>query len=112
MCEVLSKGTERVDRAEKMPIYAREGVKHAWLLHPIRQTLEVYALDRERRWVLLAVHQGDARVRVPPFAEIELALPILWPEEAFSEEDEDEETTPAPPASKPKRTRGRTKRKG
>lgn len=113
VCEVLSKGTERIDRAEKMPIYAREGVKHAWLLHPIRQTLEVYELDAARRWILLAVHQGDARVRVPPFDEIELALPLLWPEEAFSVEDDDEEdTTPAPPATKPKRARAKPKRKG
>jgi len=36
ICEVLSPSTEAVDRADKMPIYAREGVRHAWLLDQIR----------------------------------------------------------------------------
>src|SRR5438477_1740736 len=33
ICEVLSKSTEKFDRAEKMPLFASEGVKHAWLVH-------------------------------------------------------------------------------
>ena len=42
VCEVISKGTEKVDRNEKMPAYAREGVAHAWLVDPVKRTLEVY----------------------------------------------------------------------
>src|SRR5688572_17440640 len=34
VCEVLSPSTEAVDRADKMPIYAREGIPYAWLLDP------------------------------------------------------------------------------
>jgi Uma2 family endonuclease len=30
ICEVLSPSTSRLDRAEKLPVYAREGVRHAW----------------------------------------------------------------------------------
>jgi Uma2 family endonuclease len=44
ICEVLSKSTEDTDRNEKMPIYAREGVRHAWLIDPITKTLEVFVL--------------------------------------------------------------------
>src|SRR5882757_4578268 len=35
VCEVLSPGTEATDRADKMPIYAREKVAHVWLVDPL-----------------------------------------------------------------------------
>ena len=77
ICEVLSTGTEKVDREEKMPIYAREGVPHAWLVDPIARTLEVYELEGQR-WECALVHRDSARVRIPPFEAIELNLSVLW----------------------------------
>ncbi|WP_438001898.1 Uma2 family endonuclease [Sorangium sp. So ce185] len=77
-CEVLSPSTEGVDRDEKMPIYAREGVRHAWLIDPIARTLEVYVLGEDRRWGPAMVHRDAARVRVEPFDAIELDLSVLW----------------------------------
>lgn len=77
ICEVLSPSTAPVDRAEKLPIYARERVAHAWLVDPIGQTLEAFRLE-EGRWVLLGTWRGDAKVRVEPFTEIELELSGLW----------------------------------
>ena len=50
ICEVVSKSTEDHDREVKMPIYAREGVRHAWLLDPVKRTLKVYVLDEGGRW--------------------------------------------------------------
>ena len=78
ICEVLSKSTEDVDRKEKMPIYAREGVRHGWLVDPIARTLEVYVLGRGRRWGQPTIHTGAVRVRVPPFDAVELDLSALW----------------------------------
>jgi Uma2 family endonuclease len=78
VCEVLSPSTEAEDRADKMPIFARAGVKHAWLVDPILKTLEVFAQSAERRWTLMAVYRGDARVRAEPFDAIELNLALLW----------------------------------
>ena len=78
ICEVLSKSTEDTDRNEKMPIYAREGVRHAWLIDPIARTLEVYLLGPGRRWGEPLIHTGAKRVRVPPFEAIELDLTALW----------------------------------
>ncbi|WP_437971627.1 Uma2 family endonuclease [Sorangium sp. So ce260] len=78
ICEVLSASTEDVDRDEKMPVYAREGVRHAWLVDPLARTLEVHVLDADRRWGPAAVHRGAARVRVEPFDAIELDLSVLW----------------------------------
>jgi Uma2 family endonuclease len=77
VCEVLSPSTVRIDRVLKMPIYARAGVTHLWLLDPLAQTLEVFRLDGGR-WVLLATYGGDARVRAEPFDALELDLAVLW----------------------------------
>ena len=78
VCEVLSPSTAAFDRDEKMPLYAREGVRHAWLVDPIARTLEVFALGAEGRWVLAGVHRDAARVRVEPFDAIALDLSVLW----------------------------------
>ncbi|WP_437769510.1 Uma2 family endonuclease [Sorangium sp. So ce281] len=78
ICEVLSASTEDVDRDEKMPIYAREGVRHAWLVDPIQRRLEVYVLGADRRWGPAVVHRDAACVRVEPFDAVELDLSVLW----------------------------------
>ena len=77
LCEVLSPGTAAIDRTEKMPIYAREGVQHVWLVDPIARTLEVFRLN-EGRWVLVTAQREDARVRAEPFEAFELELSGLW----------------------------------
>lgn len=79
VCEVVSAGTERLDRAKKLPVYAREGVAHLWLLNPVARTLEIYRLA-EGRWLLLATHEGKSRVRAVPFDAVEVSLALLWGE--------------------------------
>ncbi len=77
VCEVLSPSTAATDRAEKMPIYAREHVPHLWLVDPIARTLESFQLVGSS-WSLLGTWRDDARVRVEPFTELELELNCLW----------------------------------
>jgi len=77
ICEILSAGTEVVDRGDKMPIYAREGVSHAWLVDPVSKTLEMFRLEGNR-WRPPVTHHGDGRVRVEPFEAIEIDLALLW----------------------------------
>lgn len=77
ICEVLSPSTQALDRAEKMEIYLRERVGHAWLLDPIARTLEVYRLG-DSVWQRLAVFRDDALVRAEPFDAFELQLGMLW----------------------------------
>lgn len=77
VCEVLSPATERIDRAKKLRIYAREHVSHVWLVNPLTQTLEVLVLA-DRTWKLVATHEDGAMVRVEPFAAVELELGALW----------------------------------
>jgi Uma2 family endonuclease len=78
VCEVLSKSTERIDRDEKLPMYAEQGVGHVWIVDPTARALEVYALGDERRWRRVRVYADDARVRAAPFEEIEIDLAKLW----------------------------------
>ena len=78
VCEVLSKSTESIDRNEKLPIYAEQGVGHVWLVDPAAKTLEVYELGEPGRWRQVVIHQGDVRIRVAPFEAIELELGALW----------------------------------
>jgi len=77
LCEVLSPSTEAIDRRKKLPIYAREGVGHMWLVDPLQQTLEVLRLESQH-WSLVAEHEADAKVRAEPFAAIEIPLRALW----------------------------------
>ena len=77
VCEVLSPSTEKIDRAKKLAIYAREGVAYAWLVEPLQQTLEVLRLE-SGRWSLLATWSARDRVRAEPFEAIELDLATLW----------------------------------
>lgn len=60
-----------------MDIYLRERVKHAWLVDPLEQTLEVYRLQNDL-WARVAVFHGNAKVRAEPFDAIELPLQLLW----------------------------------
>jgi Uma2 family endonuclease len=77
LCEVLSPSTETWDRADKLPVYAVAGVGHVWLINPRQRTLEVLRLH-EGKWLTLAVHRDDQRVRAEPFDAIELDLAVLW----------------------------------
>ena len=70
-----------------MPLYAREGVRLAWLVDPIARTLEIFSLGADGRWVLAQVHGQDAVVRAPPFDAIELELAALWAEAAGDDEE-------------------------
>ncbi len=77
ICEVISPSTESIDRGKKLRIYAREGAAHAWLVDPLRQSLEVLVLDAGRL-AQIEEHHGDSIVRARPFDAVELDLRALW----------------------------------
>jgi Uma2 family endonuclease len=77
VCEVLSPSTKNLDRKEKLPVYAREGVRHVWLMDPRARVLEVFRLEGAG-YSLRATHSGDGHVRVGPFAAVELDLAFIW----------------------------------
>lgn len=80
-CEVISPGTGRIDRTRKMPIYAREGVRHLWLVDPLLRTIEVYRLEAGR-WMVASTHGGAAPVHAEPFEAVALDMGRWWLPEA------------------------------
>lgn len=95
-CEVISPSSQRHDRLAKMHIYARAEVGHVWLVDPLAQMLEVFALQHGL-WVRVLAAEGDETVRAEPFAELELSLANWWapledepppPEQAAEPEEE------------------------
>jgi len=78
VCEVVSPGTARLDRGRKLGVYGRAKVGHFWIVDPLARTLE--ALEHTGSlWSIAAVHGGDDKVRVAPFADVELSLAGWWP---------------------------------
>lgn len=77
ICEILSPSTARSDRTEKMPLYARHGVAHLWIVDPAHRTLEVYRREGEL-WVVAGSFEGEDRVAAEPFLDPPLDLGVLW----------------------------------
>jgi len=79
ICEILSPSTARDDRLTKMPVYARYGVSHLWLVDPLAHSLEAFALE-QGRWVIVGLYGDQETAKIPPFQEIDLQLTELWAE--------------------------------
>ena len=84
---MLSPSTAFLDRS-KLWIYAREGVRHAWILDPIARTLEVFRLS-QRNWLLVGTSSGQDHVRPEPFDAVDVDLAVVW--------DDPERTTAGAP---------------
>lgn len=61
-----------------MPLYARHGVAHVWLIDPVLRYLEAFWNDKGA-WRPLGAGKwrDEVRVRVPPFEGVELDLATL-----------------------------------
>ncbi len=77
VCEVLSPSTSKIDRGPKRRIYARERVEYLWLVDPEARTLEAFRMEGDR-YLLIATHEDDDRVRVAPFDAVEIELAAWW----------------------------------
>lgn len=78
ICEVLSPSTAEIARRRKLPIYAKAGIGHAWLLDPEAESFEVFRRAGEG-WAVAGAWSADARLRAEPFESIEIDLGKLWP---------------------------------
>ncbi len=69
--EVLSPGSERIDRGLKLRLYARRGVGQYWIVDPDRDTVEVHAFGDPAR---TERHTGRMPVRLAgePVGELDL----------------------------------------
>ena len=76
VCEGLS-GSGTFDREEKLPTYARHGVRHAWPMDPREHRLEVFRNVRGA-FRPVATYDGDAKVKAEPFDAVGLDLSLFW----------------------------------
>lgn len=79
VCEVLSPSTARIDRTDKLAIYASFSVGHVWLVDPDAHTLEVFEL-LAGRWLLHSTYKDRDAVTAPPFEVHTFTLDVLWPD--------------------------------
>jgi Uma2 family endonuclease len=77
LCEVLSPSTEKLDRTKKLRVYAREGVRHVWLIDPLYKEFEVLTLNG-KKWLSNTADDTADRIRAVPFEAIEIALADIW----------------------------------
>ncbi len=77
LCEVTSPSTKRIDRFQKLPIYAEYGVKHCWYVDPLEKTLEVFILS-DSVYTLGPAFADNAQVTAPPFEAHTFDLDVLW----------------------------------
>ena len=78
VCEILSPWTRRLDLEAKRPVYAREGVRHLWLVDPAERMLEAFELTAGE-WSRIATAADDEPVQIAPFEAVSFSLADLWP---------------------------------
>lgn len=81
VCEVLSPSTQKIDRTDKLSVYATVGVGHCWYVDPTARTLEVLALVGGK-WQLASAVKDSEAVTAPPFEAHTFTLDVLWPKDA------------------------------
>ena len=77
VCQLLSTEQHRRELSERRRLYAREGVRHLWLVHLAQRTLEAFEL-RDCGSVLIATAKNDEPVSIRPFDAITFSLGDLW----------------------------------
>ncbi len=77
VCEVLSPSTRSKDREIKMPLFARYGVPHVWLIDPKIYTLETYEL-RGTELALTGTCGRESAAAPAPFEAVRFRLADLW----------------------------------
>lgn len=77
--EVLSPGTAGYDRDTKLPLYARSGIPELWYVDPEAETVEVFNLASDARYVLTERAAGEK-----PLTSSVLPGLVLTPHEIFA----------------------------
>jgi Uma2 family endonuclease len=75
--EILSEGSDRRDRVEKLDLYARYGVAEYWIVEPQSQIFE-FLLNENGRYVVIS--PSNDCYRSPRLPELEIQLADFWHE--------------------------------
>jgi len=77
LVEVLSPGTARRDRGEKLLLYAQSGVREYWIVDPQERQIE-FLINEEGRFVVALPAAGEYRSQALP--EVQLDIAAFWRE--------------------------------
>lgn len=77
LVEVLSPGTARRDRGDKLALYAESDIREYWVVDPVEHQIE-FLINENGRFVVALADGEEYRSRVLP--EIHLNLPAFWKE--------------------------------
>ena len=77
VAEILSPYTMKIDRTDKLAVYAQFGVGHCWLVDPDARTLEALTLT-DGKWLLASAFKDAEPVTAAPFEVHTFALDVLW----------------------------------
>jgi Uma2 family endonuclease len=77
VCEILSPGHERKDFLDNLLLLQRHDVPHYWILSPEKRALMAYQLTNGK-YILNVTAEGSGKIRVAPFADIELDLGAIF----------------------------------
>jgi Uma2 family endonuclease len=76
--EVISPSSTRRDQETKRDLYARYGVLHYWLAHPVEEWVRAYELGKDGAYELVAEGHGTEAFSAPPFPDLTIQLADLW----------------------------------
>lgn len=80
VCEVLSPSNARYDLSVKLATYAEVGVGHYWVVDPANELVTAYRHQAGAYLVAQVARRGE-RIRLEPFAAVELAVGVLFGDE-------------------------------
>ncbi len=75
--EILSAGTARRDRIEKLDLYAKYGVSEYWVVDPATQVIEFLILEQDK---YVVQPQSENRYQSPLLPEVTIDLAAFWAE--------------------------------
>ncbi len=75
--EILSPGSDRRDRTEKLDLYAKYDVAEYWIVDPAAQIFEFLLLEQGR---FIVAQPANGRYQSPKLPEVEIDLAAFWQE--------------------------------
>jgi Uma2 family endonuclease len=76
--EIISPSSTRTDQETKRDLYAKYGVQHYWLVHPIEEWIRAFDLNADGTYELVAEGNARATFSAPPFPDLAINLAELW----------------------------------